>query len=326
MTKLKAYLNHHKAGLIGTMVSLVILAALLTFGIWRYGWGWTGFLAYTTTTTTPAGTSIQTQPGKTLWDWLELLIIPLVLTAGGYWLNRAQRRREQQLAQDQEQAQALQGYLEAMTELIVKHNLTEQEVYAAESIIARSRTLTLLPGLNGLRKASVLRFLYESRLISQEKPVINLNMADFSGADLGEARLGDANLEQVNLTKANLKGANLAGANLLGADLSQANLHKAVLSGARLFEANLRGTNLREASLQPLIQIDAVPVSPPGADLSQANLSGADLRGANLQEVNLSGTDLSQADLSNINLLGAKYDEATKWPPDFDPGRAGAVK
>jgi hypothetical protein len=32
---------------------------------------------------------------KTLWDWLQLLIVPAALAVGGFWLNRAQSEREQ---------------------------------------------------------------------------------------------------------------------------------------------------------------------------------------------------------------------------------------
>jgi hypothetical protein len=70
-----------------------------------------------------------TKPGwvgvadKTLWDWLQLLVVPAVLAAGGLLLNAAQRAREleaqeaqkdrEQYIQDQRaQDDALQAYLD----------------------------------------------------------------------------------------------------------------------------------------------------------------------------------------------------------------------
>src|SRR6266487_266254 len=38
--------------------------------------------------------------GKTLWDWLQLLIIPTVLAVGGYLFNLANSRTERQIAKD----------------------------------------------------------------------------------------------------------------------------------------------------------------------------------------------------------------------------------
>src|SRR5213592_265877 len=39
--------------------------------------------------------------GKTLWDWLQLLIIPAVLAGGGLWFNQMQKNREQQAIEQQ---------------------------------------------------------------------------------------------------------------------------------------------------------------------------------------------------------------------------------
>lgn len=39
----------------------------------------------------------------TLWDWLELLIVPAALAIGGFWLNRAQREREREAQEAQRQ-------------------------------------------------------------------------------------------------------------------------------------------------------------------------------------------------------------------------------
>jgi hypothetical protein len=79
-----------------------------------------------------------TKPGwvgvadKTLWDWLQLLVVPAVLAAGGLLLNTAQRAREledQEAQKDREQytqeqrAQddALQAYLDYVSKLMIDH-------------------------------------------------------------------------------------------------------------------------------------------------------------------------------------------------------------
>ena len=54
---------------------------------------------------------------------------------------------------------------------------------------ARANTLTVLSRLDGVRKARVLRFLYESDLINRNRCVIELRAADLSGVDLSEANL-----------------------------------------------------------------------------------------------------------------------------------------
>ncbi|CAA9455971.1 MAG: Pentapeptide repeat family protein [uncultured Rubrobacteraceae bacterium] len=71
-------------------------------------------------------------------------------------------------------------------------------------------TLSVLPRLDGERKACVLQFLYETDLITKDPSVV-----DLLGADLGEA----------NLNGANLSGTDLRGVDLNGANLREADLH-----------------------------------------------------------------------------------------------------
>jgi uncharacterized protein YjbI with pentapeptide repeats len=66
-----------------------------------------------------------------------------------------------------------------------------------------------------------------------------------------------------------------------------------------------------------------------GADLSGMNLEGAPLAGAylagaNLKKTNLRGANLQGADLDGAELEGASYDDTTRWPTNFEPGKMGA--
>ncbi|MBP5974233.1 pentapeptide repeat-containing protein [Brasilonema sp. CT11] len=212
------------------------------------------------------------QSAKTLWDWLLFggaIAIPFALF---YFERREQRRSEKRTQEEGEIAdnnlreQALEAYIDRMSELLIDKQLKEliskelkeeNPEYQKRDVaidIARVRTLSVLRRLNkdGERKGSIIRFLMDAELISH---------LDLNGADLG-----DANLRGVNLRSANLRGANLIGADLSGADLSGANLFYANLSGAKLSSADLGDANL-----------------------SGANLSGAKLRLAKLRLAKLSG-------------------------------------
>ena len=93
---------------------------------------------------------------KTLWDWLEMLVIPLVLAFGAFYLQRSERAVERKAAQDRsnlerelttdrQQEAALQAYLDRMTELLL-----EEDFFQSEKVlnVARIRTLTVLRGLD----------------------------------------------------------------------------------------------------------------------------------------------------------------------------------
>jgi len=126
-------------------------------------------------------------------------------------------------------------------------------------------------------------------------------------------KVKDGETRGIVLAGGSLSGRDLSGRNMEFADLSGMNLRGVSLTGANLTEAHLTGTNLTDADLRE-------------ANLDAAHARGADLTGANLSGASLRGTHMPNASLENATLTGAKYNEVTRWPDNFDPVAAGAVK
>jgi uncharacterized protein YjbI with pentapeptide repeats len=209
---------------------------------------------------------------KTLYDWLQLVIIPAVLAVGAPWLTRLQQQHDQKLADqrakieqeaaekraqtereislDNQHEKALQAYIDNMSALLLEKDLRDQVQLDKVRKIARVRTLTVLRRLDGRRKAIVLNFLYESGLINKDQKIVDLDGADLSEADLFRAQLSKADLSRANLSK-----ANLIEANLMEATLSSTVLFGADLSSAKLFRTDLHGVDLSEANLSEAIGI-----------------------------------------------------------------------
>jgi hypothetical protein len=59
--------------------------------------------------------------GITLWDWIKLLVIPVVIAGGGLWFNAQQREGEQRIANERAQDEALQAYLDQMSDLLISN-------------------------------------------------------------------------------------------------------------------------------------------------------------------------------------------------------------
>jgi hypothetical protein len=137
--------------------------------------------------------------GITLWAWVKLLIVPAVLAIGGYLFNSAQSRATQAAAERRAQDEALQAYLDQMSQLLTDKELPLHSAQPGDSLsaVARARTLTVLGRLDGGRKSSVLQFLYESGLIKRGH-----NIVDLKQADLSEVKLSDADLSGANLSEA----------------------------------------------------------------------------------------------------------------------------
>jgi uncharacterized protein YjbI with pentapeptide repeats len=294
----------------------IVLVVVVTLIIVGYLFDWTGFNGYNKVSTlhTISGPSRGTvttteeyQPGKTLWDWLQLLIIPLVLAVAALLFNRATTRTEQKIASNKQREDLLQTYLDRMSELLLEkqlhspaspyeiRNATRDEVRN----VARVRTITILFQLDARRIGYVFAFLREAGLMSTTSESIvslkqaNLNKINFSQAVITEVDLRDTNLSRANLSRANLNGANLNGANLNGANLNGANLSRTILREANLSGAFLMGANLSGAYLY-------------SANLSRANLYKANLSRALLMQADLSRADLEKAQVTQEQLAFAQ--------------------
>jgi Pentapeptide repeats (8 copies) len=199
---------------------------------------------------------------RTLWDWLNLLIVPAVLALGGYLFTRSENRATQAAAERRAQVDALQAYLDHMSDMLIPKT-DQPSLYKARpgdslSSVARARTFTVLPRLDGDRKARVVQFLYESGLIAKNRPIVDMRGADLRGAVLRAANLSEADLGGAVLSAdLNYHGTVPIRADLSGADLSGAVLNEAVLSGARLSEARgwteeqLRAASSLEGATMP---------------------------------------------------------------------------
>lgn len=225
--------------------------------------------------------------GKTLWDWLQLLIVPAILIAGTFVWSATQtrsdnKREDRRIAADRAAAEearqdaTLQAYLDEISGLMLDRKLLTSKEGDAVRAVARTVTLTAFRRLDGDRKGVVIRFLYEANLATVEDARIFLAGADLAGANLKDATVTEDDYEYTNLAGANLAGAALDGTDLQFANLRGANLARVTLLDTDLQYANLEGANLAYADLH-------------GAILGDANFSGADLRGAHLDFAKLKG-------------------------------------
>jgi uncharacterized protein YjbI with pentapeptide repeats len=253
-------------------LAILIGGGLLGFGLivafiggYFFNWDWTGF------------------SNKKLWDWLQPLIIPVGLAAGGYLFAFSISKNEQGIASDNQQQAALQAYFDKMSELLLHEHLGESPPPNEAVVIARARTATVLRILNPSRCASIIQFMSQVgilRLCVENSAKSSFdwplkNEYSLAGIELPETNFNRVDLSMIHLEGANLYRAFLREANLEGTDLSRANLQRANLSHANLQKANLSGANLQGARLF-------------GADLQGANLVGTDLEKANLFEAKIS--------------------------------------
>src|ERR671912_411735 len=258
--------------------------------------------------------------GMTVRDWLPIvgaLLVPVVIALGIWaitWqLDKLENQRaeaERELAEQQAQDEALQAYLDQMSQLILDRKLLEveqgdplHEQGDPVHTLAQARTSTAILRLDAQHNESVTHFLIHSGLAVRSKDSARV----LRGSTLSHAKLSGAHLPDADLGDADLSGADLSNALLLNADLvahlTNADLSDASLIGADLRDANLFGADLRDANLI-------------SADLSRADLSEANLIGANLENANLSGAEgITNAELEQqaVSLVGADLPNGQKY-------------
>jgi ABC-type multidrug transport system fused ATPase/permease subunit len=130
-TRLRSWWQKRSKPLIVVAITILVVG-VLTLVIFGYllRLAWTGFF------------------NKTLWDWLQLLIVPLVLAVIALTFQFANSRTEQQIAKqryeqdqqialDKQREDLLQTYLDRMSELLLKEKLRSSEVDDEVGKVAR---------------------------------------------------------------------------------------------------------------------------------------------------------------------------------------------
>lgn len=253
------------------------------------------------------------------WDFLQLLVAPIVVAAIGLGVQQYLKDNDQRVADDKARQDTLVKYLDQMTESI-KDGLLKAEIGSDKFIIAQSRTVVALQALDSKRQKLLIQFLQASGLNGKSKDTDPKKLVLSPAAPDKRFNFDDVSMDDVN--KDTGKGLDESPVPqlpkerrglLFSAQMEKANLVASDLSGGILIGANLQLANLgciSSESKSPeqcsdLSRVDLSYADLRRANLQRANLTGANLYGANLREADLTGADLTGADLRDAALYGA---------------------
>ena len=319
--------------IIGSLLAVAVLSSVVTFGASQIYPTSFNNAKNAIVNVVQKASSLTGFYDKKLWDWFELLAVPILIVIIGYQLEQRDKRKageqvrlEREIANNNLAEEAIQAYLERMSALLlnkefrkdlfpnVNYKLNPSGYDNPVRNVARMQTTTILRRLerDKERQARIINFLRDSELYKFIFQNANLSKIDLSQANLYEVNLQGADLEFANLQEVYLYRTNLQGASLKETNLQRANLAMAELQGANLHRANLQGVDLDRANLQDahLEETNLQGASLKETNLQQANLAMAELQGANLHRANLQGADLEFANLQDADLEGAKLQGA----------------
>jgi len=299
------------------LILLLILIPLIIILFQRYilGWreiaNWTGIKSIIIN---PSGEN--TFEYKTLWDWMELVLSPLIIALIAFWFNARDNYLKQERNIDEQRELALQSYLEKVTsEFLTSGDLIEPE----KNLFIKTKTLSTLRVLDGIRKGYLIKFLYESSLIRDRDSNEILYNADLTEIVLNHAQLFEINLSNTLLVRSNFEDTFLRATNFSDSDCFRANFK---ISNLRA--ANFQNAVLEEADFQSSI-LDYSNLS--NVSLKKGNFKNAQLFSTNLRSARLSGANFTNAVLNDSCFFGAEWDhicfknatmpDGKKYDPQF---------
>lgn len=191
---------------------------------------------------------------KTFWNWMELLIVPVMLGSAAMYLDFSQTAKQEALEtrrieearhieDERYKVGILNDYRGAISELMTSRELLSENPDTGVVEAATALTNAALSQLDGAQKGDLLRFLFHSQLIGhprRQPAVISLFHADFR-----DALVTDANLSNAELGDVDFRGADLSDTFFIGAYLNEWTLLEgANLDGSRLYD--VKGLNCEQ--------------------------------------------------------------------------------
>lgn len=314
MQERSQWMKKHKSWFLwGGIGLLFCILTVLLVGEYAFHRGWTGL-------------------NKTLWGWLQLIILPATLTIASLLFARSERHstqraeerkaeRERQASEQHTRSEQHMAQLRAIAErsfaqMRLETEMQQREEYQREALLQsyldRMEDALIVRGLcksapdAEVRKTVRARTLTVLRRSDPERKADVLwflyesNLLDYGSEDIKRiVDVSDADWSHICLDEAQLRRIDLSDVNLSHTSMQEVDLVGANLKNATLCQANLRGANLRGANLS-------------NADLKEADLTEADLTGAILQ-----GADLSRACLTRATLRKSKLRDTSLERTDF---------
>lgn len=192
--------------------------------------------------------------GQKLWNWLDLLIVPVMLALGAFFLNLSADQRQNKLENERKQQETLKSYFSQVKDMLIKDSLqskieskmaeknpsmnkngvyfNQPQLSFREKATIEALTSIVLRELDEKRKRQAIKFLAKSKLItypecnSKDKfrKYDNYNKKEFiSSLDLdidssfdSQISMSEAKLNEVDLSSLDLSCINFTGTDLSG--------------------------------------------------------------------------------------------------------------
>lgn len=266
---------------------------------------------------------------KTLWDWIDLLIVPLVLAIASWTLGRFEKNIESNISADRFRETTIQSYLSQMNLILSEQRDNLEKPNSPINQVANLNTENIFQFLSSdiPKKKVVLLYLYKAGLlqvtdVKQLNSILHIENLDFAGINLERislnqsclqncyfknANLRFSNLSECNFDESKFSKASLTGALLIGSSFQNSRFDYAILDGIVANRVNFSHALLYQSSLQLATLTEGVFE---GASLTKSLCHNAYFDGANLSYASLDNSDLRSASFSSAIMIGCVLKKA----------------
>jgi uncharacterized protein YjbI with pentapeptide repeats len=223
------------------------------------------------------------------WDWLALLIVPIVLAVAVNFVQNDAAERQKVSDLSRSQQQLMLEYFKNVKDIVLKEKkdmelnqegsnpnmqINQENLSPQAKKLIASFTKVLVPNINGVQKRQVIDFLYDLGMIkcegepqdgvsrvqscgevryssSKNNQKFSDNLINLSEVNFENVDLREMQLPNLYLPKVNLNGANFTKSNLDGADLTDSSLNKANFDWASLRNASFVSPNISSNNYYP---------------------------------------------------------------------------
>jgi hypothetical protein len=223
---------------VGILLVLVIAIALVAIGAYSRGWEWTGF------------------QGKTLWNWMQLLLVPIILALGGLFFTqmerlnsaRAQELTQQQIGQTQERLN-IDAEQARLNQELDRYGQATQRFMQAIDRFGSDILEVRMGGIYSLERTAREDPNYHWPIMEVLSTYVQKHAPRKPAEESGEEHPPYPDIQAI-LTVIGRRSLYHRDVEYGIIDLSNTDLRKAYLWNAYLQEAHLQGADLRGANLE----------------------------------------------------------------------------
>lgn len=252
----------------------------------------------------PGNYIIIHQQSKTLWDWLQLLLVPIILILGGFWLNRSESRHslemqksinDTNLSIEKERFEdgILNSYINDIAQMIINSDTAKLRTNRIMAVY-KIKTLTTLNRLNSERRNYLIQFLVDSKMLNYWD-----FLSDFKNIHVSGIFFNDVSFDDFKFIGSSISSSRFFSCSIQSSKSSHSDFTSSMFNDMKI--------NIFDISSSKFIQSSLVKVIFSECKIKDSKFYGSKIQHSSLGNSTIESSDLSCSTISNTNFSDTKF-------------------